>query len=137
MLSKSLPHCISLYMLICTLYSSLSILHFSLSIEYCCIDFILYLHIIYYRRAITDHEGALSQIALYIHAICTCHVFCISYNTSLSSGIIVSTSLSQLLIPTHMGISGEFCVYIVFFLYFLFVNGSIQNLFTSSLCSHT
>src|SRR5262245_24323578 len=47
-------------------YTSLS------HIEYCRVDFILYLHIIYYRCAITVHESALSQIALYICAICTC-----------------------------------------------------------------
>src|SRR5215510_6171971 len=93
MLSKSLPHCTSLYALIRTLYSPLSILHFSLSIEYCRIDFILSLYIIYYRHAITDHEGALSRITLYICAICTCHIFCISCNTSLSSCIIVFTTL--------------------------------------------
>src|SRR5262245_54951570 len=47
------------------------------------------------------------------------------------------TLLSQLLIPTRVGISGEFCVYVVFFLYFHFTNRSIWNLFTSSLRSQT
>src|SRR5262245_42635442 len=92
MLSKSLPHCTSLYALICNLYSLHSTLHFSLSIEYCCIDFILFLYNIYHRRATTVCGSALSHIALYIHAICTCHVFRISCNTSLLSCIIVSTS---------------------------------------------
>src|SRR5215510_6052873 len=92
MLSKSLPHCTSLYTLTCTLYSSLSILHFFLSIEYCRIDFILSFYNIYHQRATTVCGSALSQIALYIRAICTCCVFLISCNTSLSSCIIVFTS---------------------------------------------
>src|SRR5215510_8638596 len=54
-----------------------------------------------------------------------------------SQHCIPPTTISQLLIPTCMGISGEFCIYVVFFLYFCFANGSIRNLFTSSLHSQT
>src|SRR5262245_16987453 len=110
MLSKSFPHCLSLYMLIYTLYSSpLTILN-SLLIEYCHIDFILSstLSIVYMPSLFMK---AHSHKSISTYAPSPLVMYSISLVAHLYQVVLLSlhhciclTTLPQLFILTHMGI---------------------------------